>query len=302
MTSSIFKTGKTSSFAKVSRQMARILSLGSGALAVMFCLFIFYFFTQSTLFVKIISLLFPVIYLISFLLSYTKITNKMLYNTIFGIFLFTSLTFLYIAYLFNFDSKYIILMMAIFNVILFALPTTKQLLYYFVITFVSLEIILFMSKIPIGVTLLISLSFGVVFLLSYVISVQKKMLNFRSTQNAKILKTLVNNTKDVILLVDYFSKEISDANENSKELFALTDVDELISKQYYKIFADESFISSRTSKIEKEIAKNGYFQTDVMFKRIDGSQFLGRLHLSPFEALNKKYYLVQVKNTVLRKF
>jgi len=158
-----------------------------------------------------------------------------------------------------------------------------------------------MSDVSIGLTSLISLSFGAVFTLSYIISQQKKRLNFHSTQNAKILKTLVNNTKDGILLVDYFSEKIWDANENVKEILGLENVNEIISTNYQKLFKDETFITDNTQKIEAQIDKNGYFQTDVMFRRNDNTHFLGRIHLSPFEALNKKYYLLQIKNSILRK-
>lgn len=300
MKTSIFKTGKQSSFAKTSRRMAKVLALGSGTLAIVYCLFIFYYFDSSKL-ISIISLCFPLVYLATFLLSFTQITNKRLYEIAFYAFLLTSLSLLYIAYLFSFNSEYIILMMAVFNVILFALPTTKQLLLYFIITFISLEIMLFLSAISLGFSLLISASFGAVFVLSYVISKQKSMLNFHSTQNAKILKTLVNNTKDVIFLVDFVTQEICDANENSKDAFGWEDTDELISKHYFQLFADADFIPSRMSKINQEIEKTGYYQADVMFRRKDNSRFLGRIQLSPFEALDKKHYLIQIKNSTLKK-
>jgi len=131
---SLFKTGRNSSFSKISRRMAKVLAIGSGLLAVVFCAFIFYYFPSSN-FIKGLSLSFPLLFAITFLLCFSKMSNKTLYNFIFGVYLFVSLSLLYIAKLLMFRTDYVILMMAIFNIILFALPTVKQLLYYFVFTF-----------------------------------------------------------------------------------------------------------------------------------------------------------------------
>src|SRR5665811_2375565 len=138
MRTSIFKTGDTSSFAKTSRKMAKVLALGAGALALVYCLFINFYFTTDKL-VRILSMVLPGLYFASFFFSFTKISNKTLYNIIFYVFILSSLTLLFIAYRFSFNSEYIILMLAIFCVILFAIPTTKQLLIYFGITFIPLE-------------------------------------------------------------------------------------------------------------------------------------------------------------------
>lgn len=78
-------------------------------------------------------------------------------------------------------------MLAIFSITLFALPTTQQLLIYFGLIFVPLEIALFLSDTSVGFSLLITLSFGSVFILSYEIAKRKNKLNYRSTQNAKNL-------------------------------------------------------------------------------------------------------------------
>ncbi len=298
---SIFTSGDKSSFAKTSRKMAKVLALGAGTLAVVYSLFVFHYFKSTDSVIRSLSVILPCLYLISFLFSFSKVNNRQLYQIIFYVFIISSLSLLYDAYQFSFNSDYIILMMAIFSIILFALPTTKQLLIFFGITFIPLEVALFMSEVKIGFTLLISLSFGAVFLLSYVISLQKKMLNYHSSQNAKILKSLVNNTIDAIFLVDYHTKEIWDANKNTQEIFGLNKINEIFSTHYYQLFDDENFIPSRLEKINKEIERTGYYQTDVMFKRKDGSRFLGRIHLSPFEALNKNYYLIQIKNSALRK-
>lgn len=300
MKTSIFKTGESSSFAKTSRKMFKTLSLGAGALAVVYSLFILYYFTAETS-IRLLSLVMPVMYLASFLFSFTKITNKKLYEIIFGVFIITSLALLYVAYCLSFNSEYIILMLAIFGVILVALPTTKQLLIYFGLIFIPLEVALFLSETSVGFALLVSLSFGAIFILSYVISKQKNALNYHSSQNAKILKTLVNNTNDSIFLVDFFTNEIKDINENTKEIFGLEDTDEFLSKHYYELFTEKGFIDARRDKITQKISDDGYYQTDAMFRRKDGSNFLGRLHLSPFEALNKKYYLLQIKNIAVRK-
>ena len=276
------------------------MSVGAGVLAVVHFLFIHYYFKASTL-LSILSLVLPAMFFISFLFSFTQLTNKKLYEIIFGVFITTSLIMLYIAYSLSFNSEYIILMLAVFGVILVAIPTTKQLLMYFVLILLSLEVALFLSEISVGFTLLVSLSFGAIFTLTYMISMQKNALSYHSTQNAKILKTLVNNTTDSMFLVDFFSNEIQDANENTKDIFGLENADEFFSKSYYQLFTEEGFIEARRKKIAEKMDEEGYYQTDAMFRRKDGSNFLGRLHLSPFEALNKKYYLLQIKNIAVRK-
>jgi PAS domain S-box-containing protein len=300
MNLSIFKTGKTSHFSKTSRKMYRILALGSGGLAVIYFLFVHYYFTTD-LFLNGLAILLPFLFIISFLISYTKANNKALYKSILGVYVTTSLVILYIAYCLSFNSEHVILMLSIFSVILVALPTTRQLLLYFGLIFIPLEIALFLSEISIEFSLLITLSFGFVFILTYVISTQKHALNYRSSQNAKVLKTMVNNTKDSIFLIDFFSKEIKDANENTKIIFGLEDTKEFLSKKYFNLFTEQGFIDSKQDKIEQKIRDIGYYETDAMFRRKDGSNFLGRLHLSPFEALNKKYYLLQIKNIAVRK-
>ena len=299
MNSSIFKTGESSSFAKRSRQMYKLLTLGAGALALVYCVFMQYYFIETSN-IKLLSWGLSAMYLISFLLSYTKISNVKLYEIIFGVFVITSFFLLFVAYRCSFNSEYIILMLAIFSVILIALPNPKQLLIYFGFVFIPLETALFLSETSFGFSLLISISFGAIFILSYVISKQKSILNYRSYQNARILKTMVNNTNDSILLVDVVSNQIQDANENTKESFGLNDTNELISKHFHKLFKEEGFIELRKEKIAQKISEDGYYQSDAMFKRKDGSSFLGRLHLSPFEAVDKKFYLLQIKNAMLK--
>ncbi len=220
---------------------------------------------------------------------------------IFGVFVITSIVLLIVAYTLSFNSEYIILMLAIFSVILVAIPTTKQLLIYFILIFIPLEIALNLADIQLGFSVLISISFGSVFILSYMISRQKSKLSYQSNQNAKILKTLVNKTNDSIFLVDLLSEKIEDANENTKGIFGIEEVDEFVSMEFKRLFSNVNFIESRIEKIAEKIEEDGYYQTDAMFKRKDGTNFLGRLHLSIFEAVDKEYYLLQIKNIAIRK-
>lgn len=300
MNSGIFKTGKSSSFSKRSRKMYKSLAIGAGALAIVYGVSMQYYFNETSV-IRISSWGLTALYLISYLLSYTKISNVSLYQIIFSVFVSTSLFLLYVAYRCSFNSEYIILMLAIFSVILIALPNTKQLLIYFGFVFIPLEVALFLSETPLGFSILVSISFGAIFILSYVISKQKSILNYRAYQNARILKTMVNNTNDSILLVDVVSHQIQDANENTKESFGLNDTNELISKHFHQLFKEEGFIESRKEKIDQKISEDGYYQSDAMFRRKDGSSFLGRLHLSPFEAVDKKFYLLQIKNAMLKR-
>lgn len=299
MNLNIFNSGDKSSFAKKSRSMAKVLALGAGSLAIVFNLFIFFYF-PSNAFIKGLSLVLPIIYLVEYLLSFSKITNQQLYKIIFYVFIFTSYVLLYIAYQFSFNSEFIIIMLVIYNIILIALPTPKQVLTYFGLVFIPLEITLLFSTISLGFALLITVSFGYVFALSYVISLQKKGLNKRSHQNAEILKALVNNSKDAIFLVDYFSKEIWDANEKSKEIFGLTDINEILSKKYYSLFLDEEFINLNRNEITQQLAQIGYYQANVLFKRNDKTEFLGNFMISPFKAAKNNYYLIQI-NPVTQK-
>ena len=275
--------------------MAKILALGATSLAFVFSLFVFFYFSPN-LFIRILSAFLPVTYLFTYLLSFTKINNKKLYEIIFLVFIFSSLSILYIAYQFSFNSEYIILMLVIYNIILIALPTPKQVLIYFIVTFIPLAIVLLFSNISVGFYLLITVSFGYVFAMSYVISMQKKKLNQRNHQNAEILKTLVNNTNDSIFLVDFISKQIQAANEKSKEIFGIKDESEFLSKKYYELFADENFVPLNRSEITREITQNGYYHSEVLFKRKDGSEFWGNILLSPFTAAKSNFYLIQIKN------
>ena len=295
MRASIFKSGSKSAFAKNSRRMARMVSIGAGSLAVVFCLFIFFYF-ESNEFVKNISCVLPVIYFGSIIMTFTKVTNRTLYNFIFYIYIFTSYLILIIAYQLSFNPAFLVLMLTAFNVILFAIPKPKQILIYFAAVFIPLVFTTFLSSITIGLSILISISFGYVFLLSYVISQQKQKLNLRSTQNSEILKTLVNNASDAIFLVDFFSKNIWDANEKTKDLFGFDDIDEVISKNYYSLFADENFINEHRNRVTLAITQDGYFQDEVLFKKKIGSEFWGNILISPFKAVNNNYYLIQIKN------
>ncbi len=292
---SIFKKSEKSSFAKKSRSMARILALGACSLALSFCLFMVFYFPSSEL-TRILSIFLPITYLIIYFVGFSKISNKLLYRIIFFNFILTSLVLLFIAYQFSFNSEYMILMLVVYNIILVALPTPKQVFTFFGIIFTLLLITLLFSDISIGFSLLITVSFGYVFALSYLISKQKKSLNQRNHQNTEILKALVNNTNDSIFLVDYFSNEIKDANERTKKVFGLEDVNELLSEKYYQLFADEEFIPSNRNEIVQAITQYGFFQKEALFKRKDGSQFLGYLHLSPFKAVRNNYYLIQIKD------
>ena len=291
----VFKSGEKSSFAKKSRSMARILAIGATSLAIVFCLFIYFYFS-SNLFIRVLATILPTTYLFAYVLSFTKTTNKKLYDIIFLVFIFSSLSILYIAYQFSFNSEYIILMLVIYNIILIALPTPKQVLIYFLIIFIPLTIVLLSSSISVGFYLLITVSFGYVFAMSYVVSVQKKKLNQRNQKNAEILKTLVNNTNDSIFLVDFISKQIYDANEKSNEVFGVENEKEFLSKKYYELFADENFVPSNRSEITREITQYGYYHNEVLFKRGDGSEFWGNLLLSPFTAAKSNFYLIQIKN------
>jgi len=274
--------------------MARMVSIGAGSLAIVFCLFIFFYF-ESNEFVKSLSLALPLIYSAPIIISFTNVTNKTLYNIIFYIYIFSSWVILVIAYQLSFNVAFVVLMLTVYNIVLFAIPKPKQILIYFGVIFIPLVLTTLSSDISVGLTILITISFGYVFLMSYVISQQKQKLNLRSTQNAEILKALVNNTNDSILLVDYFSKEIKDANEKTIDYFGLNDVNDVLSKKYYELFLDENFIASNKNEITQKIREFGHFQTEVLFKKKDGTQFSGQMLLSPFKAVRNNYYLIQIK-------
>jgi PAS domain S-box-containing protein len=192
-------------------------------------------------------------------------------------------------------------MLVIYNITLIALPTPKQVLLYFGLVFIPLEILLLFSSISIGFALLITVFFGYAFALSYFISLQKKKLNKRSHQNGEILKALANNTKGAIFLVDYFSKEIWDANEKSKDIFGLKDIGELLNKQYYTLFSDENFTRLNKNEISQQISAFGHFQSEVLLKKMDGSEFMGDVMISPFKAAKNNYYLIQIHTLSTKK-
>jgi len=97
-------------------------------------------------------------------------------------------------------------------------------------------------------------------------------------------------------LVDFISKKIWDANEKSKHLFGLLDINEIIGNEYYSLFADENVIKNNRSEITNQIKEYGYYQDDVLIKKRDNSTFWGHLLISPFKAVKNNYYLIQIKN------
>jgi len=297
MSISIFKSGEKSSFTKKSRKMAQMICLGASSLSLVFCLFIFNYFNIDDAAIGFLSISFFIAYLLIFLISFTKLVNKKLYELIFIIFIYTSLSLIYIAFKLSFNSEFIILMLAIFNVILFALPKPKQVLVYFAVVFIPLIIALLMSsEVNNGFSLLITVAIGYVFALSYVISFQKKKLGIQVKQNAEILKTLLNNTNDAVFLIDYYSKSILDVNEQTKVLFKLNDTSDIYAKKYYELFSDKNFINSLRNEITQQLSLYGFYQVEALFKRQDGSIFWGNMLLSPFEAVSNNYYLIQIKD------
>ena len=280
--------------------MAKFLAIGAGSLAIVFSLFIWLYFSSS-ISIRAISIFLPITYIAVYLLSFTKRTNQQLYKIIFYNFILTSYCLLYIAYQFDFNSEYVIIMLVIYNITLIALPTPKQVLLYFGLVFIPLEVLLLFSSISIGFALLITVFFGYAFALSYFISLQKKKLNKRSHQNGEILKTLANNTKGAIFLVDYFSKEIWDANEKSKDIFGLKDIGELLNKQYYTLFSDENFTRLNKNEISQQISAFGHFLSEVLLKKMDGSEFMGDVMISPFKAAKNNYYLIQIHTLTTKK-
>ncbi|NQX97182.1 MAG: PAS domain S-box protein [Flavobacteriales bacterium] len=293
---SIFKSGDKSSFGKQSRRMAQLLAIGAASLSITHCLFIFFYFSSNAI-VKGISLVFPLAYFTALILvSFTKISNKKFYEIIVVIFIATSLGLLYISYQFSFNSEYVIIMLMIYTIMLVSIPTPKQVLAYFGIIFTSLLITLLFSEISLGFSLLVIASFGYVFVLCYVVSKQKKNLNYKSHQNSEILKALIGNTNDSIFLIDFFSKEIWDANEKTKELFGLNNLKEVLNKKYYELFSDEDYMPSNRSEITQQISEYGYYQAEALFKKKNGEEFWGSILLSPFQAVKNNYYLIQIKN------
>lgn len=181
----------------------------------------------------------------------------------------------FIGYKINFEDHYSVLMMVILNLTLFIIPTNKKLAIYFGVVFIFLLVSLLLSTQSYSFVWLIITLFLFSFVLSFIITMQRRNLIRTIDSNASILKSIANTTNDAFLLVDYFSKEIKDANERTSTVFNLTNAKDVIKTNYQTLFADDNYIQQNRTEIKQQITDYGYFNDEVQFKTIDGEVFWG---------------------------
>lgn len=300
MALNIFQSNNNNSgFALKSKKMARMGAIGAFFITMAFACFTCLFTTSFIELLLAFSL--PIACVIFYAITYTKLNSKIIYQILMYFLMVAACFTIYIGYKLNFEGNYTLLMMVILNLTLFVIPTNKKLLTYFIVVFIFLLVTLFISDTTWTLNFLISCLFLFSFILSYVVTMQRRNLIRTIDSNASILKSIANTTNDAFLLVDYFSKEIKDANDRTSQIFALTNSKDIIKTNYQTLFADDNYIQQHRTEIKQQITDYGYFSDEIQFKTKIGKVFWGHLTLSPFHAAKNNYYLLQIRNIDAKK-
>lgn len=299
MNTSIFKTGNKSDFAEKSKRMARKGTIGAFMLTIVYGFFTSLFTTNGLYLTMAFSL--PAICVVFFVLTFSKLKNELIYKLMSYFLIVSCWMMLFIAYHIDFQREYTIVMMTIFILIFQVVPTPKKLILFGSFVFVALVISLLLSNEPFQFIGLISFLFLFSFALSYIVTLQRRDLIRNVNSNSSIMKSLINNTKDAILLVDFFSKEVIDVNERTSKVFDILSSDEFINSNYYTLFADEQYVNKNRVEIKQQINEHGFFNDEILFKTPKGNAFWGHLFLSPFNAEKNNYYILQIRNIDVKK-
>ncbi len=300
MALNIFQTNNNSSgFATKSKKMARMGAIGAFFITIAYASFTCMFTTDTTNLIMAFSL--PMACIVFYGITYTNIISKTIYEILLYFLMISACFTIFIGYKINFEGNYSVLMMVILNLTLFIIPTNKKLAIYFGVVFIFLLVSLLLSTQSYSFIWLIICLFLFSFILSFIITIQRRNLIRTIDSNASILKSIANTTNDAFLLVDYFSKEIKDANERTSTVFNLTNAKDVIKTNYQTLFADDNYIQQHRTEIKQQITDYGYFNDEVQFKTIDGEVFWGYLSLSPFNAAKNNYYLLQIRNIDAKK-
>lgn len=300
MALNIFQTNNNSSgFATKSKKMARMGAIGAFFISFTYASFTCLFTDDTANLLMAFSL--PAACIVFYAISYLKISSKSIYNLLLYLLIVSACFTIFIGYQLDFEGNYSLLMMVILNLMLFTIPTNKKLAVYFGVVFSFLIVCLLLSTKSSSFIGLIVALFLFSFILSFILTLQRRNLIRTIDSNASILKSIANTTNDAFLLVDYFSKEIKDANERTSQIFALNNAKDIIKTNYQTLFADDHYIPQHRTEIKQQITDYGYFSDEIQFKNKSGEIFWGHLTLSPFNAAKNNYYLLQIRNIDAKK-
>lgn len=299
MSVNIFRSHSKNSFAKSGKAMARKATAGAFLLTTVYAIITSVFTNELTFVFLAFSL--PLICIIFFGLTYSKLKNELVYQLLNYFLTVSSWIMLFIAYQINFQMEYVIVMMTMFILIFQVIPTPKKLIYFGASVFPGLVLFLVLSKTSTQFTIIILFLFLFSFVLSYIVTSQRRELLRNLNNNASILKALINNTNDGFMLVDHLSKEIKDVNKKTLQLFKIGKNESVFEDKLEDLFVDEDYIKKNRNDLRQNIKEKGYYDDEVLLKRHDGSNFWGHLFLSPFSSAKNNYYLLQIKDISVRK-
>ncbi len=83
-------------------------------------------------------------------------------------------------------------------------------------------------------------------------------------------------------------------NETGCKILGYGSIEELKRNYVFQCFANESSIEANPEKVSDALKKNGHWKDNVLFKRNDGSSFLGQVNLVKFSCDGKDYILKRV--------
>jgi PAS domain S-box-containing protein len=299
MSENIFRSHSKHSFAQSGKKMARKGTIGAFLLTIVYAL-ITSVFTDNIGFISLAFSL-PLICVLFFGLTYSKLKNELVYKLLTYFLVFSSWLVLFIGYKINFQTEYVIVMMTVFILIFQVVPTPKKLIYYGASVLPGFFIFLILSDATFQFIAIIIFLFLFAFVLSYIVTLQRRDLLRKLNSNSSILKALVNNTNDGFMLVDHLSKEIKDVNERALKLFKMPVKDMVFEDKLDNLFYDKNYINKNRNELREKISVKGYYEDEVLFKTRDGGQFWGHLFLSPFTTSKNNYYLLQIKDVDVKK-
>lgn len=299
MSINIFRSHSKSSFAQSGKKMARKGTIGAFLLTTVYASITSIFANELVFVLLAFSL--PLICIIFFGLTYSSIKNEIVYKLLNYFLGFSSWIILFIGYRINFQLEYVVVMMTVFILILQVIPTPKKLIYYGAMVLPGFLIFLILSDVSLQFSAIIIFLFLFSFVLSYIVTSQRRELLRNLNNNSGILKALINNTNDAFMLVDHLSKEIKDVNQRTLRLFKVPKNESVFDDKLEGLFYDEDYINKNRNELRLKIKEKGYFDDEVLFKTHDGGKFWGHLFLSPFSSSKNNYYLLQIKDIDVRK-
>lgn len=299
MSVNIFRNHSKHSFAKSGKTMARKSTIGAFLLTTVYAVITSMFSDVTN--IRFLAFSLPIICVIFFGLTYSKLKNELIYKLLNYFLISSSWIVLFIAYEINFKLEYVIVMMTVFILIFQVIPTPKKLIYFGASVFPVFMLFIVLSDVTIQFSSIIIFLFVFSFVLSYIVTMQRRDLLRNLNSNSSILKSLINNTNDGFILVDYLSKEIKDVNKRTLELFKIPKNASVFDNKLDDLFKDKDYIHKNRGELRQNISDKGYYDDEVLFTTHDGGSFWGHLFLSAFSTAKSNYYLLQIKDIDVKK-